>query len=111
MKREINKDNIFMFQNMYKLSSKDTRLIFEAFRRMEFLGTDGRDENYNMLGLGAPSTYKSKYFTPSFAEIPKVSNWYRLSQSGIELMRQIKAYFKLPKQADRDKVNAMLFSL
>lgn len=111
MKREITKDNIYMFQNMYKLSSKDTRLIFEAFRRMEFLGNDGRDENYNMLGLGTPSTYKSKLFAPSFQEIPKVSNWYRLTEDGKRLMLEIKKYFKLPAKEDRNKVNEMLFSL
>ena len=111
MKKEINKDNIIMFQNVYKLSWKDTRLMFEAFRRMEFLGNGGRDEKYNMLGLGTPSTYKSKYFTPSFGEIPKVSNWYKLSAQGIELMKEIKQYFKLPKKSDRINVNEMLFSL
>lgn len=111
MKREINKDNIYMFQNMYKLSSKDTRLIFEAFRRMEFLGNDGRDENYNMLGLGTPSAYKSKLFTASFGEIPKVSNWYKLTNEGKRVMAEIKNYFKLPQKADRQKVNEMLFSL
>lgn len=61
------------------MTQKDKALLEEAARRMKHFE---HDINHNMLGLGYPSEYKSKYFTPSFREIPRALNWYKLTEEG-----------------------------
>ena len=112
MKKNINHDNIMFFCSDNHLNTKNKRLLFEAFRRIEFLGDNKRELSYNMAGLGTPSQYKSPYFTPSFGEIKRVTNWYRLTKSGQQMVRNIYENFEIPKNAkERDAINGFLFSL
>lgn len=112
MKKNINItiENIWQFNREHKLNNKDSRLLFEAFRRLEFLGTKTIDDKF--LGLGTPSAYKSVYFTSSFGkETPRVNNWYKLTEEGKRIVKAIQHRFAIPKKTDqRNKINEMLFS-
>lgn len=78
-----------------KIGSKDSRLIIEAFRRKHIL----KDENRLWVGLGVPSLYKSKLFSPAhYPEQKRSLNWYKLTELGIEKMAQLeKRVLPLPK--------------
>ena len=106
MKHNIEQWELYMFRNTVKISLNDLSLITEAFRRKHFLNSDPK-----FYGLGTPGRYKSKLFISSFGnDVPRANNWYRLTQEGERIMKAMEQYFKMPKKADKDKVNEMLFS-
>lgn len=68
-----------------ELSSKDFKLLLEAFRRKHLLKAEEK-----FLGLGCPSDYKSKLFQSSFGElVPRATNWFTLTQLGQEKMKEL----------------------
>jgi hypothetical protein len=77
---------------MYKtiiLNDDQQWLLTEAWRRM------GMDSTPDLvfLGLGYPSQYKpvvkAGLMQSSFAETPKVLNWYKLTSDGEKIIKQM----------------------
>lgn len=91
-------------QIQLQLPKKDFKLLLEAFRRKHFLESDNK-----FLGLGLPSSYKSKLFKASFGETPKVSNWYSLTAEGLIKLQELENIFPKFNIADKEHINQMLF--
>jgi hypothetical protein len=87
-----------------KLSSKNFRLLLEAFRRKHLLKSEEK-----FLGLGFPSDYKSNLFQSSFGELrPRVMNWFCLTEMGKEKMKQLEQMLSIEKGSE-NQVNNIFF--
>lgn len=97
-----------MFEMPYKIgvTHRDFYLLIEAYRRKHFLETKCPE----FMGLGVPSQYKSKLFEPSFGEIARVSNWYKLTKEGKAKMKQLEAIIEI-KSSDKSNINLKIFNL
>lgn len=105
--KTIKTESILDFQRKEKLTTKDTKLLIEAFRRKHFLNSFN-----GFMGLGTPTEYRSDYFTPYSKEIPRVLNWYKLTDRGEEIMIKMEKYFVIPTtQRTKNKINSILFEL
>jgi len=76
-----------------KLTCAQCRLLGEAWRRLR-VGSQPKDVTYNMLGLGFPSEYRpvvdAGLMAPSFrAETPRIMGWYKLTEVGRAIIRQM----------------------
>lgn len=91
--------------------NKDRRLLLEAYRRnMEFCPE--KPLAVAWVGLGTPSTYKSKYFQPVGKEVPRAANWYTLSAEGVKVMEIVLKECPFPTfGAVKNQVNEILFRL
>jgi hypothetical protein len=105
--KNIKTENIWRFQSENKLSSKDMRLLLEAFRRKHFLHTTN-----GWLGLGTLSTYKSEYFrTHDGDKTPRINHWFVLTEKGKEMMDKMEKRFLVPKNPKKaQEINSFLFN-
>jgi hypothetical protein len=87
-----------------KLSSKDFKLLLEAFRRKNILKSEEK-----FFGLGFPSDYKSNLFQSSFGELrPRVMNWFCLTELGKEKMKQLEQMLSI-EEGSENQVNDIFF--
>lgn len=87
------------------LGRKAFILLLEAYRRKHILNSDAK-----FWGLGAPTFYKCDLFEPSFGEeIPRASNWYKLTKKGEEKMALLETLIKV-EQADKLDINEKIFT-
>lgn len=102
----------FSFKNENKLKQKDFRLLLEAYRRAMMFNTD-KPLEVAWLGLGTPSQYKSEFFTTvSGRETPKVTNWYKLTESGLKIFYKLLKDYPFPQNLKkRNELNSKLFNL
>lgn len=106
MKHSLGHLTIWRFFADNKITTKDGKLMVEAFRRKHFLKT-----TTGWLGLGTPSQYKSQYFRAHGTEIARVNNWYVLTKDGETIMQKMEAFFAIPKRyKKRNEVNHFLFT-
>lgn len=68
------------------LGNKDFVLLLDAHHRKNILNASA-----NFHGLGTSTFYKSDLFEPSFGEIPKANNWYKLTEKGNEKMNLLES--------------------
>lgn len=103
-------DALWLLQGKLKLSTKDFKLLVEAFRRKHLLKAAG----VKFYGLGTPIEYKSTLFEVSFPPaVPKSRNWYRLTSLGYQKLAELEkeVVHLLPKESiDREVLNEKLFS-
>lgn len=94
---------ILYLPSKLKLGRKAFTLLLEAFRRKNILNA-----HRDYVGLGAPTYYKCDLFEPSFSEIPRATNWYKLTKKGEEKMALLETLIKV-EQADKLDINNKIF--
>ena len=81
-----------------KLTKREKHLLSEAYRRFNQFA-DGKPLHEAWVGLGSKSAYKSRFFKPVHPPVKHCSNWWKLSEKGINVMKQI---IKLNKWNDKE---------
>ncbi len=107
----INNNGFFFVPAQYKLAlnTPEFLTLMEAYRRKNCMG---KNHTYtDWLGLGAPYQYRNKYFKAHGTERPRTTNWYVLTDAGIEKLKEIEAYIGLPTSEQVQPLNALLFNL
>jgi len=85
---------------------KDFVLLMEAYRRKHLLNSPDF-----LVGLGVPSNYESKFFTPSFGKLtPRADNWFKLTKIGLEKMKELEGIIAID-EATKNFVNSKIFRL
>jgi len=89
-----------MKRKTIKIHSYVGSLISEAMRRILHL-SETKTLDYKFAGLGTPSQYKEGirkgFFVPSFREVPRVKNWYKLTPLGQKVVKQMIRKNRVPK--------------
>ncbi|HUX92463.1 MAG TPA: hypothetical protein VMV36_01560 [Ignavibacteriaceae bacterium] len=93
------------FQREFNLNQKDVSNIVESLRRHEFLKA-----NNKFMLLSCPSRVSKNHYKASYSELPRVSNWYELTEEGRGLMCRLLSDLRdLIFTCDRANFNHYLF--
>lgn len=96
-------------------TQKEQNLFLEAFRRRTLIGgmaAAGPIEKA-WIGLGFPSTYKSRYFkTFDGITTPRISHWWILTAEGVAIYQKMVACLNyVPTKDEQDRLNEYIFNM
>lgn len=103
--------DLCQLRDFLNINTKDFKLLIEAYRRKNLLDDKPKSIDSKMLGTGSPHQYKSRFFVVNGVEKPKVNNWYGLSNSGKEVMKEIEKIMPIPADTvSKERMKRTIFT-
>lgn len=82
------------WKRTHHLTKYDKELLIEAYRRYNTFHKDEPLTTKTWVGLGTPSSYKSKYFNCYSYPTPKVAHWWVLTEDGVKIVKDLIEHLK-----------------